>query len=254
MGLIEKTQNQWRFAEQAGTTASDSYGGANGTLTDAGLWTPDGKIGGGIQNDGTLGNYITVPGLEFPTVGAISVWFKTASTDRSNILGDINPSGNPRLHFAANYQPGIGGATAGTIGFRRALGGDNFDFHAAVGSDLHDGEWHHIVANFDTQDAGSPEIWFDGASQSVTVSNSALQDGVTFDAVIGTSGAGSGGSGASNSLNGSIDALAIFRDMLTSSEVAALYNGGAGLELVSIDTSTRYAAYTLVDGMLRRIS
>lgn len=257
MSLISKALHAWNFNEGVGITAADAFGSANGTLTDDGLWTPDGKIGGGIENDGTLENYITVPSIGFPSRGAISVWVKTSSTNRSNLLGHINVTGAPRLHFAINYQPGVGGATAETIGFRRDTdeGDAKFDFLAAVGSALHDGEWHHVVANFDTQDAGSPEIWFDGVLQSVTVSSSNTQGGATFAPVIGTSGAASGNPNPSNSLNGSMDALTIFGDMLTAGEIAQLYNDGGGLELaIGIIDFQRYAAYTLVDGELRRIS
>lgn len=249
MTLLNKIQNHWDFNEGSGTIATDAFGGKDGALTDAALWEAAGKIDGGIANDGTTSRYISLTNLPFPTEGAVSFWLKTASTNRQNILsfaGNIT-----YLRFAANYQPGGAGSTAGVIGFQRQSGNGApaFAFRSDVGSALHDGAWHHIVVNFNTQNAGSPEVYFDGVAQSVTVSASNLLDGQTFDAAIGS--AVTGETPADN-LNGSLDALMLFDTMLTAEEIGQLYNGGAGRELV-VDMAL-YNAYTLVNGRLRRIT
>ena len=249
MSLLSKIQNHWGLNEGSGTITTDGFGGRDGTLTDAALWEAAGKIDGGIANDGTTSRYISVSDLPFPTTGAISFWLKTASTNRQNILsfaGNIT-----YLRFAANYQPGTAGGTPGAIGFQRqsASGAPAFAFRSDVGTALHDGDWHHIVVNFNTQNAGSPEIYFDGVAQSVTVSASNLLDGQTFDAAIGSAVTGAT---PGDNLNGSLDALMLFDDMLTAGEVAQLYSGGVGLELVA--DLRLYTAYTVAAGRLRRIS
>ncbi|MDT8304217.1 MAG: LamG domain-containing protein, partial [Sedimentisphaerales bacterium] len=56
----------WRFEEGSGTTAYDSSGnGLDGTLVGGATWT-DGRIGGGIELDGTSG-YVSVPDFELTT-------------------------------------------------------------------------------------------------------------------------------------------------------------------------------------------
>ena len=56
----------WRFEEGSGTTAYDSSGnGLDGTLVGGATWT-EGRIGGGIELDGTSG-YVSVPDFELTT-------------------------------------------------------------------------------------------------------------------------------------------------------------------------------------------
>jgi len=56
----------WRFEEGSGTTAYDSSGnGLDGELVGGATWT-DGRIGGGIELDGTSG-YVSVPNSELTT-------------------------------------------------------------------------------------------------------------------------------------------------------------------------------------------
>lgn len=249
MSLLSKIQNHWGLNEGAGLITTDGFGSRDGTLTNEALWDAAGKIDGGIANDGTTSRYISVSDLPFPTAGAISFWLQTTSTNRQNILSF---AGNTTyLRFAANYQPGTAGGSAGVIGFQRqsANGAPAFAFRSDVGTALHDGDWHHIVVNFNTQNAGSPEVYFDGVAQSVTVSASNLLDGQTFDAAIGS--AVSGVIPADN-LNGALDALMLFDDMLTAGEVAQLYNAGVGRELV-VDLAI-YSAFALINGRMRRIS
>ena len=56
----------WRFEEGSGTTAYDSSGnGLDGTLVGGATWT-EGRIGGGIELDGTSG-YVSIPDFELTT-------------------------------------------------------------------------------------------------------------------------------------------------------------------------------------------
>ena len=56
----------WRFEEGSGTTAYDSSGnGLDGELIGGVTWT-QGRIGGGIELDGTSG-YVSIPDFELTT-------------------------------------------------------------------------------------------------------------------------------------------------------------------------------------------
>jgi len=56
----------WRFEEGSGTTVFDSSGnGLDGTLVGGATWT-EGRIGGGIELDGTSG-YVSIPDFELTT-------------------------------------------------------------------------------------------------------------------------------------------------------------------------------------------
>lgn len=249
MSLVSKIQSHWAFNEGAGLSSEDDFGTNDAALTDATLWSQNGKIDGCISNDGTSTRYVELTDLAFPAAGAISFWLSTESSNRQSVMGF---RGNVSyLRCAVNYRPGLGGSTAGVIGFQRqdANGGAAHSLYADVGSSLYDGSFHHIAINFDTQGATPPKVFFDGVQRVVTTPGTATFGGQTFDAAIG---AVVSGSTPSNILDGSIDAMMLFDDLLTDEEVGQLYNYGMGRELIG-DTKT-YSAYALIGGRLRRIS
>ena len=100
----------WRFEEGSGTTAYDSSGnGLNGELVGGVTWT-EGRIGGGIEIDGTSG-YVSVPDFELTTdtitfVAWLNGWKggDWAPLLSSRVVGqcEMNFGDNDTLHYTWN--------------------------------------------------------------------------------------------------------------------------------------------------------
>ncbi|MFZ0034337.1 MAG: hypothetical protein WAK60_05055 [Sedimentisphaerales bacterium] len=65
----------WKFDEGNGTTAYDSAGSNNGTITGA-IWTTGGKINSALSFDAS-GDYVYIPGLVPGNKGTFAVWAKS---------------------------------------------------------------------------------------------------------------------------------------------------------------------------------
>ena len=149
-----------------------------------------------------------------PSVFSISVWSKTASTP-VNLMHLLSPS------------EGFGGCSHGYRLLFFPSGG--FEFHvdasAACGSAgshipsdsiLNDGEWHHIVAIYDSSLTLS--LYVDGVLQSGSDSGIYVKTGNSL--LLGRY-----RRSVSQSFLGSIDDLRIYDRALTESEVADLFTG-----------------------------
>ena len=100
----------WRFEEGSGTTAYDSSGnGLDGELVGGVTWT-EGRIGGGIELDGTSG-YVSIPDFELTTdtitfVAWVNGWKggDWAPLLSSRVVGqcEMNFGDNDTLHYTWN--------------------------------------------------------------------------------------------------------------------------------------------------------
>lgn len=247
MALLDKLQTALFFEQGEGLIAYDSIGANPGTLSDEALWTSSGKIGGGIANAGAA-RHIALTALTLPSTGSMAVQFKTASTSRQSILSTA--AGIVGLYFDANYQPGVGGSSPGKIGFTiENPTSTTLSFYADVGSDLSDGDHHLIVVTWAAATSAASKVYFDGALETTTSVSAGLVTTSEKDCVIGAGRNPSGG--LHNYLNGGLDALMVFNDILTADEVTELYNAGDGLQ--PYKSVAGYAAYTLVNARLVRV-
>lgn len=123
--------------------------------------------------------YISVPVLVPTDTPAIGTWSGLAQVYGPPYAGSppvsfgINDIGqNGQNHFAMNQNA--------TYGYKRVW----------IGPASNDGRWHTITfhVNFETNDSGFVQIWFDGQSQTftdgtTTLHEATLDPGVTWDGI-----------------------------------------------------------------------
>jgi hypothetical protein len=104
-------------------------------------------------------------------------------------------------------------------------GGSNFLYWGGTGvsiANICDGDWHHIVVTYDGQYA---KAYFDGVLTQ-TIDNGPEAGAADLSTWI----LGIDADLISTGLTGNVDAIGLWDRVLTLGEIAALYNGGAGIE------------------------
>lgn len=205
----------WHFDETGGTTAFDSVGGVNGTLTDGVEFTiTDGILGGAIQiTDG----YVNM-GNNFSSTPTFSVqaWARIES-------GDISPMTPVAKHWAGitqGYYLSInnvndGYTQANIAGFRSM---DHYTNATATGIPaVNDGLWHQLVGVYD---GGTSSLYVDGNFVASTYSNGYSNNSADF--MIG--GLFSHDGTPVNLFHGFIDEVKIYNNALSGDDVKVLYN------------------------------
>ena len=199
----------WRFEEGSGTTAYDSSGnGLDGELVGGVTWT-QGRIGGGIELDGTSG-YVSVPDFELTTDTITFVtwvngwkggdWAPLLSSRVVNAC-EMNFGDNDTLHYTWN---GDSSATWGWTG----------------GPVIPQDTWTMLAVTLDPEKAVAYVYTDDGGLTQTTNPIShivqtvgALQIGYSYDP---------------RYVQGIIDEAAIFNRALTEQEILGLVMGVAG--------------------------
>jgi len=165
----------------------------------------------------TIANAVTASSIEF----SISAWFKIDTVSASRVLFKLFRNGNSQNQILVIYH-----ASSNEMRFNAKFANTSDLIQQGTNSIEGDGNWHHIVGTCSSQD-DTTEMWIDG-SKIGSVSGVGTPD-VTFDTVaICNNGAGGG------FWDGSVDSLAIYTRQLTDTEIAKIYEAGAGgLDLVS---------------------
>ena len=184
---------------------TDASGNGN-TLTNNGDVTfSSGKIGNAADFDGVT-PYLSKSGFDIGNSFTISTWFNTSSLSPSYI-GIAIQQGNAAFYITPD----------GTISF-----GDFSSWNASSGPNIiSSNNWHHVAL---VSDNGSGTLFVDGNIVATDQSNYLEMNSSGSDFKI------NGDSGDSN-YTLKVDAVGIWNRALNSTEVAALYNSGAGIEL-----------------------
>ncbi len=204
----------WKFDESSGTTANDSIGSDNGTLTNGPTWqTAGGKFAGALQFDG-VNDYVGVgnpANLNFGTSTSFSVSLWVYPT------ADVGSYDMPLNH---------GGAAAGNLGYDFELGAAPWkaniaDASTAVGLTLsgsdHLNTWSHLVIVAD-RTANTFTAYFNGVQvdqQSIAGLGSVT---ATHNFDIGDD------YSATYPFQGKIDDLRVYNYALSAAQVNAIYN------------------------------
>lgn len=209
--------SSWNFDEGAGTTAGDCVDSNPGTLTGTGgytpAWTTPGVFDDALlfSSNVTNGSYIQVADATNlkPASMSWSLWVNTSTTlgfvgliqkwaannsPASGYILEINGSGQAR--FYTNNGSGTYGIATGT-------------------TDIRDGAWHHLVG---TYTAGRLEIYVD-ENMNFTTTNVRAPTG-TSPVYIG------GKMTKCNFLQGTMDDVAMWNNVLSAGSVAALHDFG----------------------------
>ena len=166
-----------------------------------------------LEGAGNLANAISV------STGSISTWIKIDSMSANGLIWAINTEEGSTDQIFLLYHNSVGKVRA------NFKGGNTSNLADSSSGLENDGNWHHFVVTWQAQAKASGNIvklYEDGS----------LVDSDAIGSVFSGSPAifGFGRNAIQNfgqTFNGHINDMAIFSDVLTSSEVSAIYNSGA---------------------------
>lgn len=141
---------------------------------------------------------------------SISFWLRTSATGDALVGHYVTPGADAVLIFLS------GGVPQGLL--YSATGGQNL---GALGPAVNDGNWHHILAVYDSTD-GKFTGYVDGAAGTLAVTDPASNFGSAWATNFQI------GLFTATYLTGSMDEVAIWSRVLTTDERAELYNAGSG--------------------------
>ena len=188
------------------TGGGPSVGGSGGAFTNQYSCDFDG-VDGYIE----LGN---PPALQFTSSFSISLWFKSTDTSDYILICKDKTNGNLTTERSwALWGNRFGGTNV--INFNVRSGSSAFTVQST--SDYNDGNWHHVVATYESSTA--IKVYVDGALENTnTTSIPATINNVSTEVNIGR---------AINSLyfmDGKVDEVGLFNGVLSASDVTAIYN------------------------------
>ena len=138
----------WNFNETAGTTAADVTGnGHDGTLSNNPVWS--GTSNGGLTFNG-VNQTVSAPIDVSESSYAISLWFKTTTTDCGVFQvadGSLGVNGYDRLFYLT------GGNMAARLWSDETI--------VTTGLSLANGQWHHLAYTFGGT-VGGQQLYIDG--------------------------------------------------------------------------------------------
>lgn len=223
---LDQAEAHYEYEDTADTTtAVDSVGSNDGTINGA-TYVAESAVGdNSLSFDGN--DYVDLPFTHIPAVASFSTWYKTTSTAREGLYSQQMSGEQPARWATINYQPGIGGATTGSLAARFMQGSGDLAGYSDVGGELYDGNWHHI-AIIVHGDTGDIDMYFDGSEIPVTMSavdTKIDETGDRADLGVGTAGT----SGRDYWFTGEMDDTAWYPDYkLSAEEVSDLYARGSG--------------------------
>lgn len=153
-------------------------------------------------------------------------------------LGVVQMIFTKRALSGPNVEYFISFNTNGDFRFTTFDGGtSNFRTQTLASANITDGVWQMMTCNYD---GANFTIYKDTVLQTTTRTN-----GGTYTAMNNTTEVVSMGtwSSGSNFYSGGIDSIGIFNDVLTSTEISTLYNGGLGLNLFDVSNSILLNGY-----------
>ena len=233
----ENLQGYWRMNEGTGSTVADDSDNSNTATLSGASWSstvPDYSLSFDGSND-----YISVTNnlAGSYTAFTISTWVKVddyGDNDPDFIL-DVGTSGNGRR---INLSISTNGFNASLEG----VGSNIFDVYASSSNTT---DWQHVVFNWSGTDYARIFINGTQAAETTDISSGTLtlESGDSFNIGKRFSGA--------HYFPGDIDEMSIWNEALTSSEITALYNTGAGLDASSnsgnYTSSSNLIAYWKMD-------
>jgi hypothetical protein len=216
--------SQWNFDETEGTLAADRVGSRDGTLVGDAAFVPDGVSGNAVQmsRDGSgyidFGNVLPLHNGDF----SISIWIRMTEGDSSEqlILGRAGENTGGYFIRVNSYLESYG--AAGKAWFFAGTGTQGPGPQPVSITSINDGQWHHIVVTYDA--SGETRLYVDGAFESSTAS----VDIPFADRPFQVGGYVSDFLGVTADYDGLVDELAIYNDLLSDSEVLALFEDTPG--------------------------
>ena len=219
----------WKLDEASGTTAVDTIGTQDGSVSGA-VWTT-GVLDGALQFDGS-DDYVSVaaaPGLQdiFATGSTISMWIRPTSwgeLSSGRILDKTDGNSGNRSGWALGLR-GSSQSLEFVQGFTASEG-----HWITPNNSIELNKWQHVaVVYHSASDINNPQIFINGVEQALTKPTAPSG---TFSSDAGLElRVGNLSGETSRSFAGAIDDVRLIGDLLLPSEVDVLYEEGANLPL-----------------------
>ena len=226
---VTASANGTAFTAHSGTASCqvNLSASASGTVTAPSAWSNDYSI----SLDGT-DDYLSIGNpsdLQITGNMTISAWFKTSSGSNNRIIDKDGGGGQPRSYILLLVSNKLRWVRFNSSGTGYTI--DTVDT-------FNDNAWHHVVVTNKT--SGTIDIYVDGTALTLgtgtgnyTNVTSSGNSGITMNnAAVGVN-IGYFAATSSQYFDGLIDEVAIWDDVLTSSEVTAIYNNGAPTDLTT---------------------
>ena len=199
----------WRLGETSGTTACDTKGTSNGTYIGGYTLGQPGAIGGDANTaaafDGVSG-YVSVPDAAALDVGdtfTVEAWVKRISPGSGVWETAVSKQGGAWLLMFNEFD---------RLTLRRSKVGNV----ASATVPISDTNWHYIAAS---KSGASVHLYVDGKDVTGSVTNSTMADN-TSPLVIGES-------SISSWFDGTVDEVAVYRSVLSASQIADHFKAAA---------------------------
>jgi len=208
--------SHWTFDESSGTTATDSAGAFNGTLSGGATFVPGGISGNAISL-AEISNSLVNMGTSFPgfTTGDFSImtWVKTTSTDPDTIVVGKHEGGQFAGYFIGVNQNNVYGAPNKGWFYSASSAGNGPTSTTTV----NDGAWRQIVGVYT---AGSTAlIYVDGAPLEDSKTANVMNANTAPFLIGGFSQSGN----PTATYTGLVDDVQVYSHALTSSDVQFLF-------------------------------
>lgn len=201
--------------EGTGSSLTDETGNNNGTINGA-TWTTGGptNLNNGLDFNGSS-HYVSFGFNPNQSTLSVEIW---ATIDDDSVTGVL--LGHGTLGGGGQFDVFTeGGSTKGRT--RYATSGDTTDTFASSNATL-----YHFVY---TYDASEVELWVNGSSDGAVAATGTIGTGSQ------TLNMGSRGAGTGSFYNGKIWCARLYNRVLTSEEIAFLYNSGAGVAYANLE-------------------
>jgi parallel beta-helix repeat protein len=197
----------WKFDEGNGTTAYDSAGSHNGTITGA-AWTTEGKSSSALHFDAS-GDYVRISGLEPGYQWTFAAWVKSDVN-----ISFLNPPRNNILLYSSQCRIDLGindMVHQGNLSFAIPLCGTLYSNKNSWKAN----EWYHITCTW----AGPTKAIYVNGVLDNSEDHLYINSGVWIITYIGGKSTESSGS-----FDGVIDDVRIYNRALSAGEIEELYH------------------------------
>ena len=214
-GLVAR----WRFDETGGGTATDDSATANHGMLISGPTRGTGVVGTGLTLNGSS-QYVSLPYSLHRWLGratTFTFWIKTTAVGNTG-----NVVTNPQVTGAIDgegYQQDWGVLdSAGHIGLAMREGWSTTAQALYSTAAVNNGQWHHISMTRDPA-TGTAQIYVDGALST----SGTLRTGLRYAPRLRDLGRGMNFSSGYGYLNGSLDDVRVYNQVLSAAEVTAVF-------------------------------
>ena len=210
----------WKLDDGAGTTAVDSEGGHDGTLTNGPAWVA-GQIGDALNFDG-VNEYVDVGTFDVSGSGLTMMgWFNADTIPTSD--GRIISKANGLNATDAWWQLSTTDSGANRYLRMRIKAGGTTTTMADSTVNLSTGQWYFAVATYDNA-SGAMKLYLDGAEvkSGTHAVGGAVDTGPAVPIAIGANGT------AERFFDGILDDVRVYDRALNATEISDLFTGGGG--------------------------